>query len=133
MQDKKITRTQVKKDTAETLGSIRQIDKNLWTMVYKNPYGLDGLLEKGCASIMDAVVFLQKEVKFPSLVSDPEHSGFACSTFNAKTPEGQYIFGRNFDYKEAPCMVCWTNPENGYRSVSVIDTTLTPFLRSIFL
>lgn len=123
MQDKKITKTQAEKNTAETLSSIRQIDKNLWTMVYKNPYGLDALLEQGCATIMDAVVFLQKEVKLPSLVPDPEHSGFACSTFNAKTPEGQYIFGRNFDYKEAPCMVCWTAPEKGYRSLSVIDTT----------
>ena len=123
MQDKKITKAQAEKYTAETLGSIRQIDKNLWTIVYKNSYGLDALLEKGCSSIMDAVLFLQKEVKFPSLVPNPEHSGFACSTFNAKTPEGQYIFGRNFDYKEAPCMVCWTAPEKGYRSLAVIDTT----------
>lgn len=123
MQDKKITGAKAKKYTAETLSSIRQIDRNLWTMVYKNPYGLDALLEQGCATILDAVVFLQKEVKLPSLVPDPDHSGFACSTFNAKTPEGQHIFGRNFDYKQAPCMVCWTNPENGYRSVSVIDTT----------
>ena len=123
MQDKKITKAQAEKYTAETLGSIRQIDKNLWTIVYKNSYGLDALLEKGCSSIMDAVLFLQKEVKFPSLVPNPEHIGFACSTFNAKTPEGQYIFGRNFDYKEAPCMVCWTAPEKGYRSLAVIDTT----------
>lgn len=112
-----------KKQTEETLASIRQLDKNIWTMVYKNNYGLDALLEKGCSSIMDAVVFLQKEVSFPALKPDPEHSGFACSTFNAKTPDGQYIFGRNFDYKEAPCLVCWTAPENGYRSVAVVDST----------
>jgi hypothetical protein len=31
--------------------------------------------------------------------------------------------GRNFDYKAAPCLVCWTAPENGYKSVSVVDTT----------
>ncbi len=118
-----ITKAQAKNLTAESLSSIRQLDKNLWTMVYKNPYGLDALLEKGCSSIMDAVLFLQKEVRLPSLEQNPDHSGFACSTFNAKNHEGQYLFGRNFDYKEAPCMVCWTAPENGYRSVSVIDTT----------
>ena len=112
-----------KKQTEQTLASIKQIDKNLWTIVYKNNYGLDKLLDKGCGTIMDAVLFLQKEVSFPALEVNPDHSGFACSTFNAKTAEGQYLFGRNFDYKEAPCMVCWTAPEKGYRSVAVIDTT----------
>lgn len=121
------TKNELKKkaeeQTKETLASLKQIDKNVWTMVYKNNYGLDALLEKGCGSIMDAVMFLQKEVNFPALEPDPAHSGFACSTFNAKTPNGQYIFGRNFDYKEAPCLVCWTAPENGYRSMAVVDTT----------
>ena len=106
----------------QTVSSFRQLDKNIWTMEYKSDYGLDALLEKGCGSIMDAVMFLQKQVKAP-LTVNPTHGGFACSTFNAKTPEGDYILGRNFDYKEAPCVVCWTKPENGYRSVSVVDST----------
>lgn len=127
MSENKLTKEQMralaKKQTEETLASLKQLDKNVWTMVYKNNYGLDKLLEKGCGSIMDAVIFLQKEVNLPALEQNPEHSGFACSTFNAKTPEGQYILGRNFDYKQAPCLVCWTAPEKGYRSVAVVDTT----------
>ena len=127
MSENKLTKEQMKalakKQTEETLASLKQFDKNVWTMVYKNNYGLDKLLEKGCGSIMDAVIFLQKEVNLPALEQNPEHSGFACSTFNAKTPEGQYILGRNFDYKQAPCLVCWTAPEKGYRSVAVVDTT----------
>lgn len=123
----KLTKEQMKslakKQTEESLKSLKQLDKNIWTMVYKNNYGLDKLLQKGCGSIMDAVVFLQKEVNLPALAPNPEHSGFACSTFNAKTPEGQCLLGRNFDYKEAPCLVCWTAPEKGYRSVAVVDTT----------
>ena len=127
MSTDKVQKAETKKKAEEqmkqTLDSIKQIDKNIWTMVYKSNYGLDALLEKGCNSIMDAVLFLQKEVNFPALEQDKAHSGFACSTFNAKTPEGHYILGRNFDYKEAPCLVCWTAPENGYRSMAVVDTT----------
>ena len=127
MNENNLTKKQIKnlakKQTEETLASLKQLDKNVWTMVYRNNYGLDKLLEKGCGSIMDAVVFLQREVGFPSLSQNPDHSGFACSTFNARTPDGKYIFGRNFDYKEAPCLVCWTSPEKGYRSVAVVDTT----------
>ena len=106
-----------------TLSSLTQLDDNLWTLVYDTPYGLDELLDKGVGTIMDAVMFLQKKVHTPELQPNPSHSGFACSTFNAKTPEGQYVFGRNFDYKAAPCVVCWTAPEKGYKSLSVIDST----------
>lgn len=112
-----------KKAQEETLSTLKQIDNNVWIMNYKCSYGLDGILKQGTKGIMDAVRFLQKEVKFPSLVPDTDKDGFACSTFNAKTPEGDYILGRNFDYKAAPCLVCWTAPQNGYRSMSVVDTT----------
>lgn len=115
--------TTAKKQMEDTLATLRQVDDNIWTMEYKSSYGLDALLEKGCGTIMDAVRFLQKEVKMPALTVNPDHDGFACSTFNAKTPEGNYIFGRNFDYKAAPCLVLWSNPEKGYRSMSVVDTT----------
>ena len=106
-----------------TLDSFKRIDDNLWIMEYKCDYGLDELLEKGCSNIMDAVKFLQKKVKTAGLMPNPTHGGFACSTYNAKNENGEYIFARNFDYKKAPCVVCWTTPEKGYKSVSVIDST----------
>ena len=115
--------TTAKRQLEDTLATLKQVDDNIWTMEYKSSYGLDALLEKGCGTIMDAVRFLQKEVKLPALTINPDHDGFACSTFNAKTPEGNYIFGRNFDYKAAPCLVLWSKPEKGYRSMSVVDTT----------
>ena len=112
-----------KKQLNDTLSTLKQLDENVWIMQYKSNYGLDKLLDKGCGNIMDAVKFLQKEVNFPALTVNPEHSGFACSTFNAKTPEGGFLLGRNFDYKAAPCLVLWTTPDKGYRSLSVVDTT----------
>lgn len=121
--DTKTKNVLAKKQMEDTLSTLKQLDGNIWTMEYKSSYGLDALLDKGCGNIMDAVAFLQKEVKMPALSVNPEHSGFACSTFNAKTPEGDFILGRNFDYKEAPCLVLWCKPEKGYRSMSVVDTT----------
>ena len=112
-----------KKAQEATLKTLKQVDDNVWVMDYKCPYGLDAILEQGTKGIMDAVRFLQKEVKFPHLVPNPENDGFACSTYNAKTTNGDYILGRNFDYKAAPCLVCWTSPEKGYKSMSVVNTT----------
>lgn len=107
----------------ETLNTFKKLDNNVWIMEYKCSYGLDALLEKGVSNIMDAVTFLQKEVQLPHLYANVFHPGAGCSTFNARTEDGQYLLGRNFDYKEAPCVVCWTAPENGYRSMAVIDAT----------
>ena len=107
----------------ETLRTLKQLDDNVWMMVYKSSYGLDNLLEKGSKGIMDSVKHLQKWVKMNGVVPNPHKDGFACSTFNAQNPNGDYLLGRNFDYKAAPCLVCWTSPENGYKSVSVVDTT----------
>lgn len=112
-----------KKAKEETLKTVRQIDDNIWVMNYKCSYGLEGILNQGSKGIMDIVRYLQKEVKFPNLVPNPEKDGFACSTYNAKTPDGDFILGRNFDYKSAPCLVCWSAPEKGYKSMSVVDTT----------
>ena len=112
-----------KKAQQETLSSLKQLDNNVWLMNYKCSYDLDGILKNGTKGIMDAVRFLQKEVHLPKLTLNTEKDGFACSTYNAKTPEGNYFLGRNFDYKAAPCLVCWTSPENGYKSMSVVDTT----------
>lgn len=121
----------------ETLASLKQIDENVWTMVYKSSYRLDELLEKGSKGIMDAVKHLQKSVAAPYLDANKDHGGFACSTFNAETSEGDFILGRNFDYKAAPCLVCWTAPEKGYKSLSVVDMTFflygtkyMPFVKS---
>lgn len=107
----------------ETLRSLQQLDENVWTMVYKSSYGLDSLLQKGSGGIMDAVKHLQNEVKTGGLRVNPDKDGFACSTFNAQSPDGEFLLGRNFDYKAAPCLVCWTAPEDGYKAVSVVDTT----------
>lgn len=107
-----------------TLKTLKQLDNNLWMMEYKSDYGLDVLLNQGVSSLLGLVRFLQKQVRLPKLAQNKNHNGFACSTFNARTVEGDYIFGRNFDYKEAPCVVVWTAPENSYRSVAVVDTTM---------
>ena len=46
---------------------------------------------------------------------------FGCCAFTAATPEGQRIFGRNFDYEETDVLVFYTNPKYGYASYGVTD------------
>lgn len=106
----------------KTLDSIKKIDEYpLYTMDYAGDYGIDEFLEQGGASndaeLIDFVVGrllkgLPIEIELPNL---------ACSTFNAETPSGDAIFGRNFDLEFSPGMMVRTNPEDGYASLSMVN------------
>lgn len=109
----------------ETLETLKQVDDNIWMMEYKGSYELDKLLEKGVAGMAGVIRFIQKNVRSARAVLNPVGGNFACSSFNTRTPENDVIFGRNFDYKDSLCMVVWTSPEKGYRSMTV---TLGTFL-----
>ena len=41
-----------KKAIKETLATVKQVDENIWTLVYKGSYGLDELLEKGVSGML---------------------------------------------------------------------------------
>lgn len=106
----------------KTLGTIEKNDDYpLYTMDYAADYGLDEFLEQGGASndaeLIDFVVSrllkgLPIQIELPDL---------ACSTFNAETPEGEALFGRNFDLEFSPGMMVRTTPKDGYASISMVN------------
>lgn len=105
-----------------TRNSAKVLDKNIILLDYKNNYDIDGLLKQGVSSIADLIKFT---VKLSSCKESDftigEAKGGGCTTFDAFTPEGDHIMGRNFDFKVAPCLVLWTHPKGHYASVSVVD------------
>ncbi len=105
-----------------TRASAEILDENVVLLDYKNNYDIDGLLKQGVSSIGDLIKFIvnlssYKESDFTIGTA----KGGGCTTFDAFTPDGDHIMGRNFDFKVAPCLVLWTHPENHYKSVSVVD------------
>jgi hypothetical protein len=45
----------------------------------------------------------------------------ACTCFAALNPEGDRIFGRNFDWYRHPSLLLFTDPPGAYASVSMVD------------
>lgn len=45
----------------------------------------------------------------------------ACTSFAALAPQADAVFGRNFDWKHRSSLLLFTNPPNGYASVSMVD------------
>lgn len=103
----------------KTVNSINKVDNHFYTVKYYGDYGFDDFLKVGASNDAKLVEFVSKQILkgFSIKVKPPNLS---CSTFNAATPDGDYIFGRNFDYK-AIDMLIYTKPENGYKSISMVN------------
>ncbi len=46
---------------------------------------------------------------------------WACSLFTVLLDEEHLLFGRNFDWRFSPALLLFTNPPDGYASVSMVD------------
>jgi len=93
----------------KTLASLKKVDNHpLYVMNYRSRYFFDLFSEVGT----DWSVY-QKVYK----AAVPE----ACTSFAALNPEGQAVFGRNFDWKHRSSLLLFTDPPNGYASVSMVD------------
>ena len=132
-----------------SLESITKVADNYYLMNYTYDYDLDTLLESktgnsttvGMLLYSVADVFLQLNPEAKEIIADlglhvdfderavsetiqkvvGAFESFGCTTFNATTPSGDAIFGRNYDYMDSPAMTVWTNPEDGYASVSTVS------------
>ena len=91
-------------EAERTLASLKRLseDAPLYEMYYAGDYGFDEHLRQSSA------IDLAKD-------------GFACSCFAALGNPDERLFGRNFDWYEHPALVLFTNPPNGYASISMVD------------
>lgn len=111
------TRNQLK-----TMATLKRLDRNIFLLDCSHDYALDDLLEEGCGSIIEMVDFAARRFFYGAGTVNIAEPEMGCSVFTARNEKGEHIMGRNFDYKNAPCMIVRTTPENGYRSLSVVDT-----------
>jgi len=51
----------------------------------------------------------------------PEQTDFSCSLFAALGENGDKTYGRNFDWSLSPALLLFTDPPDGYGSVSMVD------------
>lgn len=47
---------------------------------------------------------------------------FGCSTLAVESPEGERIFGRNFDWNHCDALIVKSTPDSGYASISTVNT-----------
>jgi len=110
-------------DQKATIGTLKDIaDGQFYSMDYKADYRLQDFINADLTSqdeITKAAWELLLEKK-DTVSYEPMKPN--CSAFRAFTPEGDVLFGRNFDYhfKESASIMVRTSPEGGYKSMSMV-------------
>ncbi len=97
----------------ESIKSVTKVEEDFYVMDYTYDYDIDEILRTGFNTHVGLVTGA-----FSKLMSGAFGFGFGCTTFNSVTPQGDYLLSRNFDYMDAPYLMIWTHPENGYASIS---------------
>ena len=96
-----------------TLTTVKKIDDfPLYEMRYHGDY--------------DFVQFLQNGISADSqdsLSAREVDERWVSTCFSALNPEGDMILGRNFDWYSHPALILFTDPSEGYASISMVDMT----------
>ncbi len=110
-----------------TLNSIQQAeDAPFFTMTYYGDYGFDDFLQQGASTDQELVDFITKRL-LKGIPMNFDLPDLGCSTFSVQTPAGEQLFGRNFDMYYSPALFVWTEPQNGYRSISMVNLSYIGF------
>ncbi|MDE6580697.1 MAG: linear amide C-N hydrolase [Ruminiclostridium sp.] len=110
-------------DTIQLSSQVTELEKGLSAVRYSGDYGFDGFLSQGgAASDSEVVDFISKKVLSSARGLSFEGVPFGCSTVSAVDAEGNRLFGRNFDWNKCSAMIVHSVPENGYSSISTVNT-----------
>lgn len=98
------------------------LEDGLSAVKYAGDYKLDKFLKQGgAASDADVMGFLAKNLFSGESVLEFFGSMFGCSTLSVQDTDGNYIFGRNFDWNTCNALVVSAEPEKGYASFSTVN------------
>ncbi len=110
-----------------SLASLRKADDYpMYRMTYYGDYGFDEFLKTGAKSDGDIEAFVTKRL-LKGLPIDLGVTGDGCTAFVTHNPEGDVIFGRNFDFDYTPSLQVFTRPDDGYASVSTVNLTFAGY------
>ncbi len=101
---------------------IVELENGFSAVRYDGDYGFDDFLSQGGASSDGEVVeYLAGNLLSGLNLGDLLGGIFGCSTIAVQSPEGDALFGRNFDWENCEAMVVESHPENGYASLSTVN------------
>lgn len=103
-------------------GQEIQLEDGLSTVLHDGDYGFDAFLGQGGASSdAEVIKFLSRNLLVGAEGLSLQSGGFGCSTLSVKSPEGDALFGRNFDWEACDALVVHSTMENAYESIATVN------------
>jgi len=103
-----------------TLSSLEQVDDYpLYAMVYAGSYEVPPPSADGPGRLVAD--------RFPAPAMESMCSSWSCSLFAALGDPAERLYGRNFDWEFSPALFLFTDPPDGYASVSMVDIAYLGF------
>ena len=107
-------------EDAATLNSLEQVDDYpLYTMHYYGTYSQRASSTERARWLVSTNQPNQKLAALPRV--------WACSLFAALGGADNMLYGRNFDWEYSPAVLLFTDPPDGYASVSMVDIAYLGF------
>lgn len=100
---------------------ITELEDGLSAVRYEGNYGFDEFLSGGGASTDGEVIQYLAEDLLEGLDLGFVGEIFGCSTITVQNADGEFFFGRNFDWNSCDAMVVLSYPENAYASISTVN------------
>ena len=110
--------------------SAEKLDDGLYYMEYRGDDGFDGLMAKGGFESADqlagyAIEFLSKGHYKTDVNTSKEPYG--CSALTVRTPDGDVLMGRNFDFPSAVGVIMHCIPDKGYQTITTFNVEFYNF------
>ena len=105
----------------EPTSGIQELEAGFLMTRYDGDYGFDLFLGQGGAATDREVMGFLTSALLGGADMEFEGQPFGCSTAAGVNPEGERLFGRNFDWNTCEALVMEAHPENGYASISTVN------------
>ena len=111
--------------TLDKIVNINEENKSgpVYELEVDGDYYLDDFVDQGgVANDQELIDFIVDNLTKGVIPIEIKAPTIGCSSFTAVTPEGDRLFGRNYDFSTTSAMIVKTNPGNGrYASISSVD------------
>ena len=102
--------------------SVKKVADGLYTMENYECTDTKGLLASDAHTVPELLDWILDTHFYGLNVDfDEKNFSFGCAAFSAETPEGDSLFGRNFDYLETDAVLVHSHPKDAYESIGVAD------------
>ena len=103
----------------KTLKSLTRVTDGIYLLDCYTDYKVDEYLAAGITNVEQFDIWMTENLTHG--VPTGDIPGIGCSSFAVSDPNGDHLFGRNYDASDGDSLIIRTMPSDGYASIGIVD------------